>query len=598
MNLLELAQNIRLSISEDDLQSAISQLKSSLENTSELDEVILQSARYKDLATKIKLGMVLPEWANTEKNRIHKSLLDLVRELEYRGKAETQIFICYHRQNPSRELANTIYQKLKEEKFTPFMDTKDILPGQDWAKGILGPLKASDYLILLLSPEANNSEMVLKEVEEARLQYQKTGNPVILPIRVQWPKELALNYKLGDWLYRIQYLNWTNERDTPEILSRLIDVIRKRQRPHVVKPVSSEEADTFAPKKHYPPTPVAPLEIPQGGVQLNSPFYISRENELNFIQRITDAKALLRIRGPRQYGKTSLLSRIVAYAKERNYKVVTMDFQNLGENTLSNSNTMIWEFSYKIAQAADLEDDFEDYWDKKLLRKPDRDKKQVVHTFIQQRVLPRLESNLLVAIDEADRIFPHKIASDEFFLMLRSWHEYANTEPIWERFKLAISYSTEAKLAISNLNASPFNVGEEARLDPFTEDQVGSLLKLHGLSLTSNEHQTIMELLGGQPYLIRRCLYLLAQKRYTFQQLIEEAIEDQGPFSDHLRHHLVNIKQFPELSEALKNIINAQKCKNPLIAGRLSASGLTRGTPPSDVSLACGLYQKYFKDKI
>lgn len=252
------------------------------------------------------------------------------------------------------------------------------------------------------------------------------------------------------------------------------------------------------------PLPDAPLEIPQGSVHLASPFYVERKGEKNFIKKITDPKALLRIRGPRQYGKTSLLSRVVDHARQQDYEVVTMDFQNFSEPTLRHEGNLIWEFCWKIAARVDKEDDFEDFWDKKLQRKPDRDKKQIAHTFIERQVLENLPNSLLVAIDEADRIFPYETVSDDFFLMLRSWHEGANTNAIWEKFKLALSYSTEAKLAIKNLNASPFNVGEEARLYPFNIEQLKDLSEIHGLSLGKEQLQKLLDFLGGQPYLTRR----------------------------------------------------------------------------------------------
>ena len=263
-----------------------------------------------------------------------------------------------------------------------------------------------------------------------------------------------------------------------------------------------------------------------------------------------------------------------------------MDFQNFSESTLRNSENLIWEFCWKIAYILELEDEFEEYWEKRLQKKPDRDKKQVAHTFIERKILKETNCRLLIAIDEADRIFPYKEVSDEFFLMLRSWHEGANTNEIWENFKLAISYSTEAKLAITNLNASPFNVGEEARLYPFNGDQVSHLVQLHRINLTIEQINQLIEFLGGQPYLIRRALFSIASKEYTFESLMENAVSDQGPFSDHLRHHLINIKQFPELSQALKAIIQSEKCKNPIQAGRLLAAGLTLGTPPDMVRIA------------
>ena len=79
---------------------------------------------------------------------------------------------------------------------------------------------------------------------------------------------------------------------------------------------------------------------------------------------------------------------------------------------------------------------------------------------------------------------------------------------------------------------------------------------------------------------------------------MEAADSDQGPFSDHLRHHLFNIKQFEDLCTALKAVIQMKKCNDPILANRLSAAGLTKGTPPDKVEITCGLYEAYFKNKL
>ena len=595
---LPLAKAVRTLVSEDQLRDALDRLREAVVSLPDLERVILQEARFEALRKAVANAELDAERVGVEKNRIRKNLLELARELEHQGRAQTQVFISYSQRGMGYGLGKALHDHIESQGFVAFLDTEDIRVGEDWAEFILRSLKASDYFVLLLSEEANTSEMVIKEVLEARRLQSLYGKPIILPVRVCWPEGVGLNHQLADWLQRIQQVPWNSEADTTHVIQQLMAVISQRQTLRLTEAIEQDELTAFVEDLITPPIPSAPLEVPQGAVLLDSPFYIERKGEQNFIQRVTAPKALLRIRGPRQYGKTSLLSRVVAHAKKEGCEVVSMDFQNFEEVTLKQSDNLIWEFCWKIAYKLGLEEEFEDYWDKKIQRKPDRDKKQVAHAFIERQILGETDTNLLVAIDEADRIFPFTEVSDEFFLMLRSWHEGANTNEIWERFKLAISYSTEAKLAISNLNASPFNVGEEARLLPFTLDQVTQLVQSHGLSLAEEENTKLLDFLGGQPYLIRRALFSLANEEYTFPSLMEAAISDQGPFSDHLRHHLINVKQFPELAKALQTIIQTGKCRDPLQAGRLAATGLTLGTPPDDIHMACGLYAAYFKNKL
>jgi len=271
--------------------------------------------------------------------------------------------------------------------------------------------------------------------------------------------------------------------------------------------------------------------------------------------------------------------------------VVTIDFQDMAESTLNKLDSLLYDFCLYLAEELDLEDELDTLWAKQ------RDPKRMARTFVRRHVLRPGASPLLLAMDEVDRVFQYPRVSSDFFLMLRAWHESAKTQPEFEQLKMAISYSTEAKLAIADLNASPFNVGEEARIVPFTSQQVEDLMHRHGQQWSAQEAQTIMELLGGQPYLVRRALYLLAKGEYDLERLLAKAAHDDGPFSDHLRHHLVNVKQFPDCAEALRAVIERETCKDALLAARLTAAGLVVGSAPR-LRPACGLYARYFRDKL
>ena len=108
------------------------------------------------------------ERVGVEKNRIRRNLLDLVNEFEKEGKAQIQVFISYSQRGTGFELAKALHDQIEKDGFVAFLDKEDIQLGEDWVEFTLKSLRASDYFVLLLSEEANTSEMVLKEVLEAR----------------------------------------------------------------------------------------------------------------------------------------------------------------------------------------------------------------------------------------------------------------------------------------------------------------------------------------------------------------------------------------------------------------------------------------------
>lgn len=73
---------IRNLIAEDKLQDALQQIRKLLDNSSLLDEAILQSARWHDIRRHIRVGTIKPLEAALTQNQIRAGLLDLLREIE------------------------------------------------------------------------------------------------------------------------------------------------------------------------------------------------------------------------------------------------------------------------------------------------------------------------------------------------------------------------------------------------------------------------------------------------------------------------------------------------------------------------------------
>ncbi len=77
-------KNIRNLIAQDELNEALKQLRVLLEKSPQLDEAILQSARFHDIRRQIRLGIVNYTEANLTQNQIRAGLLDLLSEIEDR----------------------------------------------------------------------------------------------------------------------------------------------------------------------------------------------------------------------------------------------------------------------------------------------------------------------------------------------------------------------------------------------------------------------------------------------------------------------------------------------------------------------------------
>jgi hypothetical protein len=198
-------------------------------------------------------------------------------------------------------------------------------------------------------------------------------------------------------------------------------------------------------------------------------------------------------------------------------------------------------------------------------------------------------------MDEIDLLLETSF-SNEFFGLLRSWHNLRATDEIWRKLSTIMVISTEPYLLISDAHQSPFNVGMNLYLQDFNSNQIHDLNQRHGDPLNGNEFDELVQGFGGHPYLTRKALYLLVAEEMPWQKLKATAAEDHGPFGDHLRRYHGMIQKDPALKDALKSIIRNGKCPDELLH-RLLQAGLVKAS--GDVAKCrCDLYRIYFEDKL
>lgn len=83
------------------------------------------------------------------------------------SKSPSQVFLSYARED--RETVEILYQNLSAAGFKPWMDTRDILPGEVWMESIRSAIEHSDFFLACLSPNSVNKRGVLQREFKAAL---------------------------------------------------------------------------------------------------------------------------------------------------------------------------------------------------------------------------------------------------------------------------------------------------------------------------------------------------------------------------------------------------------------------------------------------
>jgi hypothetical protein len=506
-------------------------------------------------------------------------------------KGRSRIFISYKRDTQMDEpLALHLYEVLGQQHEV-FIDQQMVV-GMEWRERIQAELEACDFLVPLLSEESVHSEMVEYEISAAHhLNRSRAGKPRILPIRVAYLEPFA--YPLNAYLNHLNWAVWDSESDTVRLVDELLMAISGGELSVADVKAKAAVLQLSAPSPIPRPhafANVTLLERPEGTMDPESKFYIERPGDETCRRELARQGVTIVIKAPRQMGKSSLLVRAAEHAKQVEKAVAFLDFQLFDESALNSPEIFFKTFCHWLADELNLDDQVEDSW-KSGLGHVQRCTKYVNH-----HVLKVMDHPIVLTMDEVDRMLDCPFRSD-FFGMLRSWHNSRRANNEWRRLDLLLVISTEPYLLIENLKQSPFNVGEVIRLDDFTLAQVADLNARHGDLFSAEQLEALVELLGGHPYLVRQAMYRVACGEYGSENLLADAINDTGPFGDHLRRHLARFNDQPELIQAMRQIVQHQVCRDEKSFYRLHGAGLVR-REGQKVWPRCKLYTDYFHERL
>ena len=519
-----------------------------------------------------------------------------------------RVFISYRDAAPDCDLAKAFYDALLEAGHRPFMAKESIELGESWRSRIHSELKQCDYFLLLLSERSATSEMVTEEVKRAKRLRDTTGGerPTILPIRVQFSLKNPLNYELRGYLNGIQQREWKDEADTAGLVQEVQSLIEggTRKIGRLPETEAAETTETF-PRPAFvetvdkPPLPVAEPELarePGGTVRLTSGLYVERSPvEEDCFREVVQPGSLIRIRAPRQMGKTSLMARVLNHASEQGYNTVSISFQRADSKMFKDLDLLLKWFCFQVGKRFKKHRELDDYWG-------DFSSKDSCTSYFEECLLEEMDKPLVLAMDEADLVFPHQLVADDFFGLLRSWYEAARygdyASELWEKLRLVVVHSTEPYVPL-NINQSPFNVGMSVDLKEFELAQVQGLAERFDIDTSASTSEALVQLVGGHPYLVRKALYHLRREDLTLRELLDSAGTEGGIYGDHLRRHWYVLRDYPELAEAFYRVVSRVK---PVdldadASRKLESMGLIR-LEGNMARPLCQIYREYFQEHL
>lgn len=490
------------------------------------------------------------------------------------------ILISYYPQEPDIKLARQLQACLQALGH-------DVSMLQDHSAECLSRLNTSlercDYFLLLLSEQSAVSEMVTEELRLARelRDSRPDKKPAILSIWLGSDSRSSVNYDLRAYLEGIWQRQWS-----PEAVQDVQDLVSRGQ---ALIPDGSIPALPSYERPDYPPLPIAAPELPEGQVKLASAFYVERPPiEQRCYETIVQPGALIRIKAPRQMGKTSLMARILYHAEKQGYRTVSLSFQLADKKRFFDLDQFLQWFCLYVGQKLGLPNRLSEYWDDIFGSKIN------CKAYFEQYILPGITSPLALGLDEVDRVFSYPDIADDFLGLLRTWHEEGKNREIWQKLRLVVVHSTEVYIPLDSTQ-SPFNVGLPIELPEFTCQQVQDLAQRHRLNWNETQVELLMALVGGHPFLVRVALYSIARGDFSLDELLNSTPTETGIYGDHLRRHLWTLQQHPELAAGMREAVMTREPVQlePIQAFKLYSMGLVH-LQGNRVTPRCDLYRRYF----
>ncbi len=335
------------------------------------------------------------------------------------------------------------------------------------------------------------------------------------------------------------------------------------------------------------PAPTIPgpssFRAPGGAMRGDDRCYIERSADRNARAAAALLCETVVIKGPRQFGKSSLLARYLGICRDSGKAVASVSFAIFEQTTISDYSRFLITLAFELARCL------------KLAPPAGRlERQQGFNAYMETTLLPQMKGSVVLAFDDTDHIMRQGYAQD-FFSMLRMWHD-KRADPTCEFSKLGLALvtSSEPRLFIKDPLRSPFNVVAPLQLEPFTDAEAARLNLLYGAPLSDTECTTLCRLVAGHPFFLHEAFYrLCGPSPMSFKRLKMEAARANGPFGQHLRAMLSNLKSASLLHVMLQAINDGTIADDDFY--RLEGAGLVRRKSSGRIVPANKVYAEFFR---
>ena len=258
--------------------------------------------------------------------------------------------------------------------------------------------------------------------------------------------------------------------------------------------------------------PTDNITLFEGLIALDSTFYIERSPvEIICYEELLRPGSLIRIKGAKWMGKTSLVNQVLEQGNLQAQKIVYLDFDAIEREIIQDINKLLIWLSTMVSLQLDLENELQYYYNRSMSNCHDN-----CTAYFENCILTRVKNDIILALDNIDRLFHYQEVAEAFLKLLCSWHKKGKANYSWSRLKLVTTQSADTNIPFDIDRLFP-NIGTSILLEEFNFLQVKTLASFYQLNWNDDEVSRLMNEVGGNPYLVRLAMYQTKMKNLALK---------------------------------------------------------------------------------
>jgi adenylate cyclase len=295
-----------------------------------------------------------------------------------------------------------------------------------------------------------------------------------------------------------------------------------------------------------------------GSLDREAPSYVQRLADLKFYQALK-AGQFCYVLNSRQMGKSSLRVQTMQKLHQEGTVCIFIDLTGIGKQDVTPEKWYGGIIQFLVS-GGQLNANFQwrDWWrERKDLFSP----VQRLSLFIEEILLVEIQQNIVIFVDEIDRVLSQNFPLDDFFILIRFCLEQRAINFAYQRLTFALLGVATPNDLILDKTQTPFNIGIAIDLQGFGADEVAVLAQgLTGIvPQPATTMQEILDWTGGQPFLTQKLCALVASAA---------AIDPKTSVEGVVYSHLIENWEFQDEPEHLRTIRD-RMLRNQNRVGRL-----------------------------